>query len=153
MTEVPGMEILRATLAANRDTLVVIMTGNPSVESNLEALRIGAWDYILKPFTPTHLDVLVGRAMHTISKGRNSRIAAAHELSEIGNSDLVNCLGIAPSFRKTVALARRVSLLGSDRHSRAVQFTLSSGKLDLSSETEMTSATHARTSSAFSASG
>ncbi len=32
---------------------------------------------------------------------------------------------------------RRVSLLGSDRHSRAVQFTLSNGKLDLSSETEM----------------
>src|ERR1700736_5398935 len=34
MTEVPGMEILRAILAANKDTLVVVMTGNPSVESN-----------------------------------------------------------------------------------------------------------------------
>jgi DNA-binding NtrC family response regulator len=109
MTEVSGMEILRGTLAAHKDTLVVIMTGNPSVESNLEALRIGAWDYILKPFTPTHLDVLVGRAVHTIAKARQSRVHAASELSEIGNSDLVNCLGIAPSFRKTVALARRVA--------------------------------------------
>lgn len=32
---------------------------------------------------------------------------------------------------------RRVSLLGGDRHTRAVQFTLSTGKLDLTSETEM----------------
>lgn len=109
MTEVSGMEILRAVLAAHNDTLVVIMTGNPSVESNLEALRIGAWDYILKPFTPTHLGVLAGRAIHTIAKARQSRAHAASELAEIGNSDLVSCLGIAPSFRKTVALARRVA--------------------------------------------
>ena len=44
MTQISGLEILRAILAANKDTLVVIMTGNPTVESNLEALRIGAWD-------------------------------------------------------------------------------------------------------------
>src|SRR6476646_7869593 len=73
MTQVSGMDILRAILAANKDTLVVIMKGNPSVESNLEALRIGAWDYILKPFTPSHLDVLVGRAVHTISVARAAR--------------------------------------------------------------------------------
>lgn len=109
MTEVPGMEILRAILTANKHCLVVVMTGNPSVESNLEALRIGAWDYILKPFTPTHLDVLVGRALHTIASSRSSRTRALSELNEIGNSDLVNCLGIAPSFRKSVALARRVA--------------------------------------------
>ena len=53
--------------------------------------------------------MLVGRAVHTIMKARQSRLHAASELSAIGNSDLVNCLGIAPSFRKTVALARRVA--------------------------------------------
>ena len=111
MTEVSGMEILRTVLAAHKDTLVVMMTGNPSVESNLEALRVGAWDYILKPFTPTHLDVLTGRALHTIAKARQARTSAASQLSEIGNSDLVSCLGIAPSFRKTVTLARRVASL------------------------------------------
>jgi DNA-binding NtrC family response regulator len=109
MTQVPGLEILRATLAANKDTLVAIMTGNPSVESNLEALRIGAWDYILKPFTPTHLDVLVGRAVHVISAARESRRKIASELEQNGNSDLVKCLGVAPSFRHVVSLARRVA--------------------------------------------
>lgn len=109
MTEVPGMEILRALLAANKKCLVVVMTGNPSVESNLEALRIGAWDYILKPFTPTHLDVLVGRALHTIGAARDSRARAVKELADVGNSELVSCLGTAPSFRKAVALARRVA--------------------------------------------
>ena len=109
MTQVSGMDILRAVLAANKDTLVVIMTGNPSVESNLEAIRIGAWDYILKPFTPTHLDVLVGRAVHAIAASRDSRKSRASELRHTGNSDLVCCLGIAPGFREAVALARRVA--------------------------------------------
>lgn len=110
MTEVSGMDILRAALAANRDTLVVVMTGNPSVETNLEALRIGAWDYILKPFTPTHLDVLVGRAAHTILSVRKAQSRASGEHRVTGNSDLVNCLGTAPAFRQAVDLARRVAV-------------------------------------------
>ena len=109
MTEVSGMEILRTILSTNKNCLVVIMTGNPSVETNLEALRIGAWDYILKPFTPTHLDVLVGRAIHTINAARESRARSLSELNQVSNSSLVNCLGIAPSFRKAVDLARRVA--------------------------------------------
>lgn len=109
MTEVPGMEILRAILTANKGTLVVMMTGNPSVESNLEALRIGAWDYMLKPFTPIHLDVLMGKAVHNIAQAREARGQAASQLSRNGNSNLVVCLGNAPSFRKVIALARRVA--------------------------------------------
>ena len=109
MTQVSGMEILKAILAANKDTLVVIMTGNPSVATNLEAMRTGAWDYILKPFTPTHLDVLVGRAVHTIASLRDSKKKQADDLRQTGNSDLVSCLGVAPSFRKAVTLARRVA--------------------------------------------
>jgi DNA-binding NtrC family response regulator len=110
MSQVPGMEILRAILLANKDALVVVMTGNPSVESNLEALRSGAWDYILKPFTPVHLDVLAGRALHTIIAARRGREAAVSELRQNGNSDLVNCLGVAPAFRQAVSLARRVAV-------------------------------------------
>jgi DNA-binding NtrC family response regulator len=109
MTQVSGMEILAAILAANRETLVVVMTGNPSVATNLEALRLGAWDYILKPFTPTHLDVLVGRAVHTISAARESRVKVADDLKQNGNSEFVNCLGVSAAFRRAVSLALRVA--------------------------------------------
>jgi DNA-binding NtrC family response regulator len=109
MTEVAGMEILRAALAANPDTLVVVMTGNPSVDSNLEALRVGAWDYMLKPFTPVHLDVLVGRALHAIAAAKESRANIATLVKQHGNSDRVTCLGTAPSFREAVSLALKVA--------------------------------------------
>ena len=51
MSQISGLEILRATLQAYKDTIVVVMTGNPSVTSSIEALRAGAWDYLPKPFS------------------------------------------------------------------------------------------------------
>ena len=109
MSQVPGMAILRAALEANRHAIVVMMTGNPSVDSNVEALRAGAWDYLLKPFTAAHLEVVVGRATHEIVTARATQQRGAALLRESGNSDRVACLGVSPSFRKAVELARKVA--------------------------------------------
>jgi len=42
MSQASGLDILRSTLQAYKDTIVVVMTGNPSVTSSIEALR-AAW--------------------------------------------------------------------------------------------------------------
>src|SRR2546430_2107186 len=42
MSQVDGLTLLRAALTTNHDTIVIVMTGNPSVESSVEALRQGA---------------------------------------------------------------------------------------------------------------
>jgi DNA-binding NtrC family response regulator len=60
MSQSSGMDILRSALELNPDSIVVVMTGNPSVTSSIEALRAGAWDYLPKPFSATHLQVLIG---------------------------------------------------------------------------------------------
>jgi DNA-binding NtrC family response regulator len=110
MSQVSGITILKTALAANKDTLVAVMTGNPSVESCLESRRLGAWDYLLKPFTPTHLEVLVGRATHVILTAREARAHSTRTARESGNSDLVTCIGISRSFRRAVDLARKVAV-------------------------------------------
>ena len=109
MAEVPGMRLLRTCLEAHPDTLVIMITGNPSVESSLEALRAGAWDYLPKPFSGTHLQILLGRASHAVLVARESHAVQAEFTREHGNSELVTVLGAAPSFRRAVDLARRVA--------------------------------------------
>jgi DNA-binding NtrC family response regulator len=109
MTPVSGMDILKATLEANRDTLVVVMTGNPSVTTSIEALRAGAWDYLPKPFSASHLQVLLGRAAHAVMVARETREMRTQMLSANGNSDKMTLLGISPAFRQAVELARRVA--------------------------------------------
>ena len=109
MSQVSGLDILRATLEANRDTIVVVMTGNPSVTSSIEALRAGAWDYLPKPFSATHLQVLIGRASHAVMMGREANDLRVQLMKQNGHSDKIALIGISPAFRKAVELARKVA--------------------------------------------
>ena len=77
MSQVSGLELLGSTLGAHSDTLAIVMTGNPSVESSVKALRAGAWDYLPKPFSATHFEILIGRAAHAVVVARESDVAAA----------------------------------------------------------------------------
>lgn len=109
MSQVSGMDLLAATLEANPDAISIIMTGNPSVGSSIEALRAGAWDYLPKPFAASHLQILIGRAAHTVLVGRESSALDQALESKHGNSDKVTLLGTSPAFQRVVALARKVA--------------------------------------------
>jgi len=109
MSQVPGMELLEAALATSRDTIVLVMTGNPSVATSIEALRAGAWDYLPKPFSATHLQVLIGRAAHTVLVGRETRSLQTELARQHGHSDKVTVLGRAASFQRAMDLARKVA--------------------------------------------
>src|SRR5213593_2031599 len=109
MSDVSGFDLLRAALETSPDTIIIMMTGNPSVASSVEALRLGAWDYLPKPFSATHFQILIGRAVHTGSVARESKEDQVEFARENGNSDRVQVLGIAPVFRGAIDLARRVA--------------------------------------------
>jgi DNA-binding NtrC family response regulator len=109
MSEVPGMELLNACLERDSDTIAIMMTGNPSVASSVEALRAGAWDYLTKPFSATQLQILIGRAAHTVLVARESRQRLQSESREQGHSEKVTVLGVSPAFRRAIELARRVA--------------------------------------------
>ena len=109
MSDVPGYRLLQTALETSPETIVIVMTGNPSVASSVEALRLGAWDYLPKPFSATHFQILIGRAVHTVSVARESKEQQAEFARDNGNSDRVQVLGIAPVFRGAIDLARRVA--------------------------------------------
>jgi len=107
MQEVTGLDVLQAALAQRSDTIVVVMTGNPSVASNVEALREGAWDYLPKPFSATHLEIVVGRAAHAVMVAKESSPGAESSSAPAGEDDAP--LGVSPSFIRCLDLARRVA--------------------------------------------
>ena len=49
MPEVSGIDVLRAIRAAEPECQVILMTGNPTVETAIEAVKAGALDYLTKP--------------------------------------------------------------------------------------------------------
>jgi DNA-binding NtrC family response regulator len=109
MSQVDGRTLMRAALAANPATLVIIMTGNPSVESSIETLRQGAWDYLPKPFSAAHLQVLVGRAAHTVLVGEEAKEDQSIRGKFAPADDRLALLGTTPSFRRAIDLAKKVA--------------------------------------------
>ena len=110
LTPISGMEVLKATLEVHKETIVVVMTGNPSVASSIEALRAGAWDYLPKPFSASHLQVLVGRAAYAVNSAKENVLDIKPKLvTQNGAGERMELLGISPAFRKAVDLAQKVA--------------------------------------------
>lgn len=56
-----GFAVLHAARQANESCYVVIVTGYASLDSAIRAVRVGAYDYLTKPFSLGQLDVILSR--------------------------------------------------------------------------------------------
>ena len=63
MPEVSGMDVLREVRARALDTAVIVMTGYATVQTAVESMKLGAFDYVPKPFTPDELTIVVRNAL------------------------------------------------------------------------------------------
>lgn len=63
MPGIDGMEVLRTIRRDYPNTIVIMITGFSTVETAVEAMKLGAFDYIPKPFTPDEVSVVIKKAI------------------------------------------------------------------------------------------
>ena len=63
MPAIDGMDVLRHLRKEYPDTIVIMITGFSTVETAVEAMKLGAFDYIPKPFTPDEVSIVVKKAL------------------------------------------------------------------------------------------
>jgi len=63
MPQLDGIEVAKRIKKENPNIAVVMITGYPSVETSIKAIRSGISDYVPKPFTPTELSDAMIRAL------------------------------------------------------------------------------------------
>jgi DNA-binding NtrC family response regulator len=108
LPRVDGLALLQAALAMNPDTLVIVTTGTPDIETSINALRLGAWEYLPKPFSASHLHILIGRAAHTVLRNRAAQFVEHAPEADASIHDLM-LLGTSSVFRKAVELTEKVA--------------------------------------------
>ena len=65
MPKIDGMELLRLALREDPDLPIVMITAHGTVDTAVEALKLGAFDYLTKPFDKDEVRQIVGKALRT----------------------------------------------------------------------------------------
>ena len=103
LPDLDGMELVRVLRIERPDVAVVIITGYRSVDSAMEAVRLGVSDYIEKPFTPDQIIGSIGRALSAV--GERDRLRVETSLAQ----EVLRHAGRDPAFgQKLLADVRRV---------------------------------------------
>src|SRR5579864_752951 len=106
MPGMDGMELQARLREADPDLTVVIMTGYASVDTAVQALKRGAYDYITKPVDPDELSHLVANALEH-KRARREVVRLRENLQEAFPS--LELIGKSPAMRKVVELIEMVA--------------------------------------------
>lgn len=106
MPQMDGIELCKRIFDINPEQLVILLTGYPSVETAVAGLKIGAADYITKPFTPDELRIVVSRALDERSRA-DEYDAMRRELRVKEGVDSI--IGSTADMQNICALIRKVS--------------------------------------------
>ena len=100
-----GIEVLRATQARGGRCKVVIMTAYASTESAVQALRLGAYDYVSKPFQPDEILTILRHIAQLESVVKENQELRAR-LHDLGSGTIV---GKSPAMQKLKDVIRAVA--------------------------------------------
>ncbi|MDB4994699.1 MAG: two component, sigma54 specific, transcriptional regulator, Fis family [Myxococcaceae bacterium] len=101
-----GMNLLTRVRASWPDAAVVLMTGGATVSSAVEAMRLGAYDYLVKPFTPP--DALLSTVQRALERQR--LVVRNRQLErEVGALRSEGMIGDSPALRHVFSLIDAVA--------------------------------------------
>jgi len=116
MPGIDGIEVLKNCRARNPDQLVIIMTAFASIETAVEALRAGAFDYIMKPIIHEEIKQLIRtalrqRSLQTENTMLKKQIEREYDFSHIiGESARIK--GVLSEVAKTADAKSNILLTG-----------------------------------------
>ena len=106
MPDVTGLEVLSAVKETDEETSVILMTAYGTIEDAVSAMKLGAFDFITKPFDTDHLCVLINRALES------RRMVAENSLLRqelFGSTDFGNIIGKDRKMIEITELIQKVS--------------------------------------------
>jgi len=102
-----GLELTRNVLNTNPETAVILMTGNGDADMVVQALRLGASDYLLKPFDFKTMEDSIKQAIskkHQLHENEHELVTLKERLLEALNSSHEASEKIMASFCKTLEM-------------------------------------------------
>jgi len=106
MPGIDGIELLRETKKRIKDLEVIILTGHGTIETAIEAMKAGAYDYLTKPYNLSELEIIIKKAIEKKNLAEeNTRLKEVLKIEGFRS----NLIGESPSFKNMLDLTKRVA--------------------------------------------
>ena len=89
MPGMTGIEVLKKLKTQNPDLEAILLTGQGTIESAVEAMKLGAYDYLTKPFPLAELEVLIQKAHERVQLSKENRQLKAVLKRAEPNSEII----------------------------------------------------------------
>jgi DNA-binding NtrC family response regulator len=106
MPDVGGLEVLRAIREADPDCQTILMSGAATIDSAVEAVKLGAVDYLTKPFDFNRLKTLLASVKDEVAR-RRQLLVAEQEVTR--NIEFCGMIGRGPAMQELFGLIRRLA--------------------------------------------
>ena len=100
-----GNDLCRPLLDCCEGVKIIFITAFPSFENAIQAIKLGAYDYLTKPFGAGELRLAVGRAVHTLSLERMAHLQRFQHKREGDRTILIGANGGLAAVQRLVDLA------------------------------------------------
>jgi two-component system, NtrC family, response regulator AtoC len=101
-----GLSVLQRVKETSPETLVILMTAYSTIESAVQAMKLGAYHYVNKPFNLDEVVLLVEKALETSQLRREVRTLRSRQEREFSFDAII---GESPAMRQVKALLARVA--------------------------------------------
>ncbi len=106
MPGIGGIETLKSLKKINNDIIVIIITAHGDIETAVSAIKMGAYDFVEKPFELNRISVLIKKANETVQLKREVSLFRGEKYETYNFSNIV---GESPPMQQLLTLARKVS--------------------------------------------
>jgi two-component system, NtrC family, response regulator PilR len=105
MPDGSGLDVLAASKSRSSSTEVILLTAHSTVENAIAAMRLGAYDFVAKPFQAAELAAVVAKALEKQELAtENQRLRA-----QVGRTESSDLIGKSPAVRAVLDLIARIA--------------------------------------------
>jgi DNA-binding NtrC family response regulator len=104
--QIGGLELLKRTRANNAEIAVIVLTQYGTIATAIEATRLGATDFVTKPFHVEELRAKLDRLIHSIEVDQENRLLREELRSRPGFGGLI---GMSPRMQRVYKLIQKVA--------------------------------------------
>lgn len=108
LPDLTGIDILKKAKELSPNTVVVIITAFGSIENAVEAMRLGAFNYLIKPFSPDTIEAVIEKAREHLSLVHENQYLKQQLFTGSGSASL-SVISESPAMKRIFEQAAQVA--------------------------------------------